>query len=65
MRHRHGPDGALDGIVVEVDPAIVEESAEGRPAGEGVSDGLGKSAIGWNAAQFLLEPGLHDLDDGL
>ena len=27
---RHGPDGALDGVVVEFDAAIVEESAQRR-----------------------------------
>src|SRR5262249_25504733 len=60
----HGPYRALDGIVVEIHPAIVEEPAEGRPAGEGIADGVGKTAIGWNAAQFLFEPELHGLDDG-
>ena len=32
---RNGPDGALDRIVIELDAAIVEEPAEGRPADEG------------------------------
>ncbi len=31
---RHGPDGALDGVVVELDAAIVEEAGECRPARE-------------------------------
>ena len=34
---RDGPDGAFDGIIVEVDPAVIEEAAERRPAGECVS----------------------------
>ena len=33
-----GPNGPLDGIVVDLDPAIVEEATQGRPAGESVAD---------------------------
>ena len=29
---REGPDGAFDGVVVDLDPAIVEEDGQARPA---------------------------------
>src|SRR6267142_1312350 len=60
---RYGPDGALDRVVVEFDAAVIEESGEGWPARERVSDGLGEGAGGWNAAKLHLEPGLHHLDE--
>ena len=37
---RHGPDGALDGVVVELDAAVVEEAGECRPACERMADGF-------------------------
>ena len=57
------PDGAFDGIVVELDAAVVEESAEGWPAGEGVADRLGKGAAAGDATKFRLEPRLHCGDE--
>ncbi len=33
---RDGPDGALDGVVVELDATVVEEAAQRRPARERV-----------------------------
>ncbi len=41
---RHGPDGAFDGVVVELDAAVVEEAAQRRPARERVADGPGQPA---------------------
>ena len=37
---RHGPDGALDRVVVKLDATVVEEAAERRPARERIADGL-------------------------
>ena len=40
---RHGPDGAFDGVVVELDTTVVEEPAQRRPARERIADGVGLS----------------------
>jgi hypothetical protein len=60
---RDWPDGAFDRIVVEFDTAVIEESGEGRPARERVTNGIGKGTGGWNAAELGLEPNLHHLDE--
>ncbi len=60
---RHGPDGALDGVGVELDAAIVEEAAERRPACQGIADGLGQPTARRNQAQLVLQPGLYGLDE--
>ena len=60
---RDGPDGALDRVVVEFDAAVIEESGEGWPARERITNGLGERAGGGNAAKLHLEPGLHHLDE--
>ena len=36
-----GPHGALDGVGVQFDAAVVEEAGQAVPPGEGVADGLG------------------------
>jgi hypothetical protein len=56
-------DGALDRIVVEFDAAVIEESGEGWPARQRITNGLGEGAGGWNAAELHLEPRLHHLDE--
>src|SRR6266436_3798587 len=38
---RDGPDGALDGVVVEFDAAVIEESGEGWPARERMASARG------------------------
>ncbi len=58
---RHGPDSALDRIVVELDAAVVEEPAQRRPARERIADGLGQPAAWRNPAQLALQPGLSRL----
>src|ERR1700676_5071765 len=60
---RDGPDGALDRAVVEFDAAVIEESGEGWPARERITNGLGEGAGGGNAAKLHLEPRLHHLDE--
>src|SRR5258708_19604408 len=59
---RHGSDRALDGIVVELDTAVVQEVTEGRPAGKGVTDRVGEATAARNATKLRLEPRLHRLD---
>jgi hypothetical protein len=54
---RDGPDGALDWIVVEFDAAVVEESGEGWPARERITNGFGEGAGGWNAASSVSSQG--------
>ncbi len=60
---RHGPDGALDRVVVKLDATVVEEAAQRRPARERIADGLGRPAAVRNATELGLEPGLHRLDE--
>src|SRR5205814_10106622 len=60
---RDGSDRTLDRIVVKVDTAVGQETAEGWPAGEGVTDCLGETAAARDATKLHLEPGLHRLDE--
>src|SRR5437879_1659347 len=60
---RDGPDGPLDRVVVEFETPVFEESGEGWPARECITNGLGQGAGRWNAAKLPLEPGLHHLDE--
>ena len=55
-------NGARDGIVVDLDAAVVEEAAERRPAREGVADGLSEGTVGWDPGQILLQPDLQGFD---
>jgi hypothetical protein len=58
-----GADGAFDGVVVEFDAAVIEESGERWPARERITNGLGERAGRWDAAKLHLEPRLHHLDE--
>src|SRR5438034_9996200 len=60
---RDGPDRAFDGIVVELDTAVVQEMTEGRPAGKGVTDRVGEATAARNATKLHLEPRPHCLDE--
>lgn len=53
---RDRADGPLGGIVVDGDAAILEEQGEGVPPLEGVADGLGEVAFGWDARELALAP---------
>src|SRR5215471_1140603 len=59
---RDRSDRAFDGIVVELDTAVVQEMTEGGPAGKGVTDRVGEATAARNATKLLLEPRLHCLD---
>src|SRR4029077_6667789 len=61
---RDGADRTFDRIVVEVDTAIVQETAEGWPAGKGVTDRFGEATAARDATKLHLEPGLYRLDEG-
>jgi hypothetical protein len=58
---RDGTDGALDGIVVDFDAAVVEVEAKRRPARKRVADRFGELAAPGNAGEFGFEPGLERL----
>ena len=58
-----GPNGALDRIVVEFDASVVEESGEGWPARERITNGFRERTRRWNATELHLKPGLHHLDE--
>lgn len=49
------PDRSLNGIVVEVDTAIIKEAREAVPAGERVADRLAELALGADLAVTSLE----------
>ena len=49
---RDGADGALDGVVVEFDAAVIEEAAEGVPAGQRIADSVGEAAARRDAVEL-------------
>ena len=59
---RDGADGALDGVVVEFDAAIVDEARQAFPARQGVTDGLGELALLADQAEFCTQPRLKGID---
>src|SRR6266436_4562993 len=56
------PDGALDGIRINLDAPVFEEHTEPLPMAQRIADRLGQVGFGRNAGEFLLEPGLHGVD---
>ena len=40
----NGTDRTLDNVGVDLDAAVIEEQAEGGPAGKGIADAVGKNA---------------------
>src|SRR5882672_5728972 len=56
------PDGALDGIRIDLDAPVFEEQTEPLPMAQRIADRLGQVGFGRNAGEFLLEPGLHGVD---
>src|SRR5260221_4325398 len=59
---RDGSDRTFDGIVVELDTAVIQELTKGRPAGKGVPDRVGEAAAVRNATKLRLKPRLHRVD---
>ena len=60
---RQRPDGALHGVVVDLDPAIVEEQGEPLPARERIADGLSQLGLLTDGLKSGAEPGLEGLED--
>src|SRR5437764_1703752 len=60
---RDGSDRAFDGIVVELDTAVVQEMTEGRPAGKGVTDRVGETPAARNATKLRVVPRPHRLEE--
>lgn len=57
-----GPDGALDGVGVDLDAAIAEEALKRLAAAGRVADGLGQSGFSRDAGEFGL-PELEEVGD--
>jgi hypothetical protein len=61
---RDRADGALDGVVVELDAAVIDEARQALPARQGIADGLGKLAFPADQAEFYAQPRLKRVDQG-
>ena len=59
-----GPDGALDGVGIELDAAVVQEAGEALPAAQGVADRLGQLAFLADGLEPGAQPGLQRLNRG-
>src|SRR5713226_8712552 len=53
---RDGADGSFDGIVIDLDAAIVDEAGQAFPARQGVADRLGELAFLADQAEFCAQP---------
>ena len=58
-----GADGAFDGVVVELDAAVIDEARQALPARQGVADGLGEFALLADQAEFCSQPRLQRVDE--
>ena len=54
--------GALGGIVVDLQPAVVEVASQGRPACEGIAHGAGEFGLGRELGSGDVEPGPQLVD---
>src|SRR5450432_4066079 len=61
---RDRADGALDGVVVELDAAVIDKARQAFPARQGITDGLGKFAFLADQAKFCAQPRLERVDQG-
>src|ERR1700682_2267989 len=59
---RDRPDQSLDGVVVELDAAIVDEAGQPLPARQRVADGLGKFALLTDQTEFCAQPRFKGID---
>jgi len=57
------PDRPLDGVGVQLHPAILQEQHQPRPVAQGVADRLGEGGAPGDPLQLGREPGLQGLDD--
>ena len=56
-------DRTLDGVGVDLDPAVVEEAREAVPVRERVADGLGELALLADEGEPVAQPGLESDDE--
>src|SRR3981189_947921 len=61
---RDRADGALDGVVVELDAAVIDEARQALPARQGITDGFSKLAFLADQAEFCAQPRLESVDQG-
>ena len=61
---RDRADGAFDGVVVELDAAVIDE-ARHLPSATGVPDGLGELALLTDQSNFCLQPWFKGIDERL
>ena len=62
--HADGAHGALGRVVVDGHAAVLEEEREGRPALEGVAEGLREVALAGEAGELGFRPGAERFDLG-
>src|SRR4051794_29174735 len=55
----------LHRVVIQLDPAVLEEQHQPRPVAQGVADRLGESGAPRDPLQLHREPGMQGLDDRL
>src|SRR3984893_4620832 len=60
---RDRTDGAFDGVVVELDAAIVDEVGQAFPARQGVTDGFGELALLTDQTKFCPQPRFKGVDE--
>src|SRR5215207_3699725 len=59
---RDRPDGAFDGVIIEFNVAVIEETTKGGPAGECISDRIRNTTARREPVELDFEPSLHRCD---
>ena len=59
------PDGSLDDVRVQLEPAVLEEQRQPRPVAQGVADGPGEGGAPGDPPQLGREPGMQGLNNRL
>src|SRR5215204_4143841 len=59
---RNRPDGAFDGVIIELNVAVIEETTKGGPASECISDRIRNTTARREPVERDLEPSLHRCD---
>ena len=61
-REGNRPNGSLDHVVVDFDPAVIEKETQACPTRQGITDRVGKLGLLTDQRQFLTQPRLQRLD---
>src|ERR1700730_14329979 len=61
---RDRADGALDGVVVELDAAVINEARQSLPARQGIADCFSKLAFLADSAELCAPPRFERVDQG-